>query len=181
MTAVAAVTNGRRVWIGADSAGVAGYQLTVRADEKVFRRGPFVMGFTTSFRMGQLLRYTLTVPSHGPGLDDRAFMATCFVDSVRACLKAGGYAKRESEREEGGTFLVGYRGAIYQVHGDYQVAVPDTLYDACGCGQEIALGALHAMTRDELPPWVRIRRALEAAEAHSAGVRRPFVTVHEPS
>lgn len=176
MTAVVAVTNGRTVWLGADSAGVTGWQLTVRSDEKVFSRGPFVMGFTSSFRMGQLLRYTLTVPSHGWALDDREYMSTRFVDAVRDCLKTGGYAKKESEREAGGTFIVGYHGTIYQVYSDYQVATPVAPYAACGCGEDVALGALHA-TDGTVDPAERVRIALEAAEAHSAGVRGPFAIV----
>ena len=56
------------MYIGGDRAGVAGLSLTVRADEKVFQNGEFLMGFTTSFRMGQLLRYSLKPPPPPAGI-----------------------------------------------------------------------------------------------------------------
>ncbi|MFN2388015.1 MAG: hypothetical protein ABR575_00190, partial [Actinomycetota bacterium] len=121
MTCIAALIDNAtgRVYVGGDSAGVAGWDLAVRADAKVFRRGPFVLGFTSSFRMGQLLRYTLEAPQHPEGMADDEYMVTYFVDAVRRCLKRGGVAKRENDVEEGGTFIVGYRGGIYVIEGDY--------------------------------------------------------------
>lgn len=163
------------VVMGADSAGVEGWDLTVRADAKVFRNGPFLMGFTSSFRMGQLLRYRLRAPEHPDALDDFAFMATTFVDAVRECLGAGGWRKKEHEREEGGTFLVGYRGRVYEVDSDFHVGSPAIRYAACGCGRAFALGALHILTRSRLDPLEQVRWALTASEASSAGVRGPFV------
>lgn len=47
MTCIVGIEHGGRVHLGADSAGSTGWTLTVRADEKVFKVGPFVMGFTT--------------------------------------------------------------------------------------------------------------------------------------
>lgn len=38
MTCIAAITDGKTVWVGGDSAGVAGSSLEIRADEKVFTR-----------------------------------------------------------------------------------------------------------------------------------------------
>ncbi len=54
MTAIVGLVHNATVYIGGDSAGVSGYSMTVRADSKVFTIGPYLMGFTTSFRMGQL-------------------------------------------------------------------------------------------------------------------------------
>jgi hypothetical protein len=121
MTCIVGLVDGGRVFVGGDSAGVSGLSLQVRADEKVFRNGPFVMGFTSSFRVGQLLRYRLRPGAHPDGVCALEFMATVFVDEVRRCLKEGGAAKKENEIEEGGTFLVGYRGRLFRVDDDYQV------------------------------------------------------------
>lgn len=176
MTCIVAIEHNGIVHIGGDSAGVSGLSLTVRADEKVFTKDPFVMGFTTSFRMGQLLRYKLTVAGKPEDMDEVEYMSTWFVDAVRNCLKAGGYARTYDGHESGGTFLVGYRGRLYIIDSDYQVGIPADGYAAVGCGEDLALGALHA-TR-QLKPEKRIEVALEAAERFSGGVRRPFVTVH---
>lgn len=172
MTCIAAFVQDGSVWMGADSAGVGGYDLTVRADQKIFRNGDMLFGFTSSFRMGQLLRHALTVPDHDPRIDVEKYLSTTFIDAVRACLKERGWASKSNERESGGTFLIGYRGRLFQVEDDYQVGIAIDGFDACGCGGQIAKGALYASTH--LKAAERIETALKAAERFSAGVRGPF-------
>lgn len=172
MTCIAGLVDKGAIILGADAAGVARSSLTVRADLKVFARGVFVMGFTSSFRMGQLLRYRLSLPEHPDGLDSFEYMATAFVDSVRACLRDGGFATKNNEQESGGVFLVGYRGRLFRVESDYQIAENVCGYDACGCGQDIALGSLFSTPKKDAND--RVLLALKAAEQWSTGVRRPF-------
>jgi hypothetical protein len=175
MTCIAGLTSGGHVYLGGDSAGVSGLDLDVRADAKVFKNGPFLFGFTTSFRMGQLLRFKFKPPAHEEGLDTYEYMVTRFVDAVRECLKEGGYARKKDEEERGGTFLVGYRGRLFYVAGDYQVGEEACGFHAVGCGDRIALGSLYSTQGH--PPRARVRLALEAAERFSAGVRGPFVVL----
>lgn len=178
MTAIAGLVHGKRVYIGGDSAGVAGWSLTVRADSKVFVNGPYAMGFTSSFRMGQLLRYSFKAPA--PKGELSKFMATKFVDAVRETLKSGGWLKKDADRDEGGTFLVGVSGRLFMIADDFQVGEAVDGFAAVGCGHELALGALHATADLELPPKKRLRLALQAAERYSAGVRGPFTTLEVP-
>lgn len=176
MTCIVGLVDEGKVYIGGDSAGVAGMDMTVRADEKVFKKGEFVMGFTTSFRMGQLLRFELDIPYHKPGLDTYEYMVTEFVEAVRQCLKDGGYSRSNNGEEAGGTFLIGYRGELFTIEDDYQVGRPAAQYDAVGCGFNIARGSLFSTGRlSGLSPHDRIRDALYAAEQFSAGVRQPFL------
>ncbi|WP_433225546.1 hypothetical protein [Actinomadura formosensis] len=176
MTAIVGLATAGAVHLGGDSAGVAGYSLTVRADAKVFATGPYVMGFTSSFRMGQLLRWSLKPPE--PDTSDlERFMATAFVDAVRATLRDGGWLRKDHDQEEGGTFLVGVRGRLFCVQDDFQVAEAADGYAAVGCGAGIALGALYATARARRTPHARLGLALEAAERFSAGVRGPFAYV----
>ncbi|PFH29123.1 hypothetical protein [Burkholderia sp. JKS000303] len=173
MTCIVALRHADRVYMGADSAGVAGLTLWERADPKIYRVGPYLIGFTTSFRMGQLLGHSLKVPEQPDDVDTFAFMCTTFVDAVRKCLKEGGYAIRENEREAAGTFLCAYRGRIFRVEGDYQIGEGALNFDACGCGEEIALGSLYSTAG--MDPEQRVRTALCAAQRFSAGVREPFL------
>jgi ATP-dependent protease HslVU (ClpYQ) peptidase subunit len=176
MTCIVGIEDKGRVLIGADSAGTAGgLRQRVRSDEKVFTADGFAFGFTTSFRMGQLLRYRLTPPPfiEGMGLDE--YMATHFVDQVRAVFKQGGYAVVENGTERGGTFLVGVRGRLYSVEGDYQVAHTPHGYEAVGCGDDLAIGSLFTTAKNpKMSARVRCRTALEAAAMFSAGVAPPF-------
>lgn len=172
MTCIAGIrTDDGRVYIGGDSAGIGGMSLSVRADQKVFINGEFLFGFTSSFRMGQVLRYAFTPPKRHPDKDIMTFMVTEFIDGVRDAFKAAGVARKSDEVEACGTFLVGYAGRLFNISDDYQVGEAACGYDAVGCGADIANGALFANSGD---PEGRIRQALQAAEAHSAGVRGPF-------
>jgi hypothetical protein len=120
----------------------------------------------------QLLRYTFTPPTIEPGECLERYMATTFVDAVRFCLKAGGWAKKDSEHETGGQFLVGIRGRLFRIEDDYQVGEALDGYNAVGCGDDVVKGALFATAGR--PPAERIRTALEAAERWNNGVRGPF-------
>lgn len=178
MTAIVGLVDNGRVLIGGDSAGVDGYQVTVRRDAKVFTNGAYVFGFTDSFRMGQLLRYALQPPPP-PAVDLDRFLATTWVDVVRETLRKGGWSKLDGQQEQGGRFLVGVQGRLFAVDGDFQVGEPSDGYDAVGCGAEFCLGALHA-TRDlDVFAEDRALLALRAAAYHSAGVVGPFNLVWE--
>jgi ATP-dependent protease HslVU (ClpYQ) peptidase subunit len=178
MTCIVGLAVGGRVVIGGDSAGVAAYDLNIRADKKVFRNGPFVMGCTSSFRMSQLLRYALKVPERSPDHDVMSFMSLDFINAARTAFKDGGFARKKDEAEIGGAFLVGYAGRLFTVHEDYQIAETESGYAACGCGESYALGAMFALASPiqarSFEPRDILDAALRAAEAHSAGVRGPF-------
>jgi len=176
MTCIVGLEHEGTVYIGGDSAGVAEYDICTRSDEKVFFNDEVLMGFTSSFRMGQLLRYAFTVPEQSNKKEDMAYLVTDFVDAIRLCYREKGFIKKENEQEEGGTFLLGYRGHLYVIEGDFQVGKPGEGYAAVGCGANIALGAMYA-SQSWKDPELRIRTALEAAVAHSAGVRPPFTVL----
>ncbi|SFS52574.1 hypothetical protein [Marininema halotolerans] len=174
MTCIVGLVHDGRVFLGGDSAGVnSWFNQTIRADEKVFQNGPYIMGFTSSFRMGQLLRYSFQPPEPTEGEDIDKFMATKFIDGVRSCLKDGGWARVQNGEETGGVFLVGYQDRLFRVDMDYQVGSLADGYCSVGCGGEIACGAMYA-TKDIEDPNQRITIALEAAERFSAGVAGPF-------
>lgn len=174
MTCIVAVVSKGQVFMGGDSAGMdSRYGLTVRTDRKVFRNGDFLIGFTDSFRMGQLLQFSFNPPKPRTGTDVMAYMVTDFIDAARQCLKGGGWARIVDSADKGGTFLVGYAGRIFQIYGDFQVGEAKMGFDACGSADFVALGSLYT-TRDWPEPDKRLLAALNAAEELSGAVRGPF-------
>lgn len=171
MTCIVGVQHEGNVYIGGDSAGVSGLDIVSRADKKVFRNNEYIMGFTSSFRMGQLLHYSFDPPP-APTKDLERFMVTDFIDAIRECFKDGGWMTTNSGQDEGGTFLVGVHGQLYAIYDDFQIGRSGHKYDAVGCGDSYALGSLHSTAGQE--PVSRVRCALKAAERHSAGVSGPF-------
>jgi len=187
MTCIVGIQHNGSVTIGGDSAGVAGLDLEVRADEKVFSKldkykNEWIFGFTSSFRMGQIIRYALELPDIGEvGVEDEEdinkFMVVSFVDSIRKCFEKRGWLRTKSDREYGGAFIVGVKGRLFVIEDDFQVAIPASGFTAVGCGEMQALGSLYTTKALGKPvnPKMRAQLALEAAEAYSGGVRGPFV------
>lgn len=197
MTCIVAVTDGQTVVLGGDSAGTRGQELRLRADPKVFRVGGYAIGFTTSFRMGQILRYGTDLPEPPPAVEpgklDR-FMVAELIPALRQSYADHGFAKTarfpssaspavtEEGQEIGGLFLLDVAGQIFEVGNDYQVGRPAVPYSAIGAGSLVALGALHALeSHKNLSLQERATLALEASEAYSTSVRRPFQWVELPS
>lgn len=176
MTCVVALRHKKTIYMGCDSAGVGGwYSRQDRTDPKIYRVGAMLIGFTTSFRMGQLLGYSLTLPHHHPDIAIEKYMVTAFVDAARTCLKTGGWAEKDKEQEKGGNFLAAYKGRIFEIQSDYQVAERQEPYSAVGCGHDLALGSLYSSAKHGgIEPRARVELALEAASAFSAGVFPPF-------
>lgn len=170
--------------MGADSAGVSDYSITYRQDPKIYKVDNMLIGFTSSFRMGQLLGYKLILPKYieEEYTSVNEYMCTSFIDTVRNCLKDGGYSSKLNDTESGGTFIVALMNKIFTVYSDYQVAEDIDKYSAVGCGADLALGSLYTTENifndDSLYPsdisFKRIELALEAASRFSTGVSKPF-------
>lgn len=174
MTLIVGIIEREKVVIGGDSAGVKGYDIVERKDPKVFKNGDFVLGCTSSFRMMQLLRFKFTPPRRFDDVDIFEYMCTDFVDELRKVFKDGGFARKESEEERGGVFLVGYKDRLFKIEGDYQVGESREGFYCAGCGEDYALGALCALD-ENLPGKDKVLKALEIGARRSAGVIAPFV------
>lgn len=182
MTCIVALKTPRGVILGGDSAGVEGYTLGIRTDEKVFSRmgggAKWTFGFTSSFRMGQLIRYSLKIPKVPKNKNLQGYMATKFINACRDCFKTGGQARKHNEEESAGIFIAAVRGQIFTIYEDYQIGQATEDFVAVGCGGQIARGSLYT-SPDHWEPKNRVIAALSAAEYCSAGVRSPFHLVLE--
>ncbi len=184
-TCIVALKQGDVIYIGGDSAGTESHSLksTVRKDPKVFTKedsdeNKWLFGFTTSYRMGQLIQHVLILPSIDKKDEKNMFgyMVKKFIPALQKCLREGGFESKKEDRVSGGTFIVAVRNQIFKIQSDYQVSMAEDDFYAAGCGEDLALGALYA-TKEDPDPEKRVRTALEAAERFSAGVRGPFILV----
>jgi len=170
------------VMIGGDSASSAGANVYIRRDAKVFENNGFVIGCTSSFRMIQLLRFSFKPPEVKSEKDIYEYMCTDFINEVRTCFKDGGYLQKYTDGDEkGGTFLVAYKNRLFKVESDFQVAENLNGMDACGCGQDFALGSLFSLDNHKTSTEQKILKALESAEFLSSGVSRPFILISTKS
>ena len=182
MTCIVGIEQDGVVYLGADSAAIGGNSIIeVRRDRKVFRTqievGEFIIGFTTSWRMGHLLQWSLKPPSWkvAEGQQLHEYMCTDFVDAVRQVFKLAGFAWKKDEHETAGSFLVGFRGKLFEVDTEYGIGEFEKGYTAIGSGHAYALGSLYTSQRmSTLRPEQRIGDALSAAAEFSPTVRQPF-------
>lgn len=180
MTCIVGLETKNGILMGGDSAATSVWNISHTRIQKVFQNGPFLIGYTDSFRMGQLLQYHLRVEDQLDGQEDMDYLVTKFVPAVRECLKEGGYTWIENNRETSGLFMVGYRKRLYNVQSDFQVNSYRSGFMAIGCGADYALGYLWRNEKFDDPKY-RIREALEAAAYFSNGVCAPFYILGENS
>lgn len=76
------------------------------------------------------------------------------------------------DKDFSASLLIAVDGALFEVDSGFGVTEPACKFGALGSGSAVALGALHAL--DSSPVVMRLHRALEASEAMTTGVRRPW-------
>jgi ATP-dependent protease HslVU (ClpYQ) peptidase subunit len=181
-TCIVGLVHENKVWMGADSAATNKFSSsqTIRKDSKIFIREDsaevkWLFGFTTSYRMGQLIQYVLELPpfDENAAKDPHAFMVKKFIPALQKCFAENGFQQKKDDQVSGGTFLVGLKGNLFGIADNYQVSMLALSYDAVGCGENFALGAMFATEGQD--PKQRIETALKAAEEFSSGVRGPFI------
>jgi hypothetical protein len=174
VTCIVGVTKDDQVIMGGDSCGSNNYDWVTVGNPKVFKVGDFMIGCTTSFRMIDLLRYHLRINPHHPQDSDDQFIRTDFIDNVIGCFRKGGFLETEDGVYNGGNFLVGYHGKLYEVQNDFSVLDCPNWGSSVGSGENAARGSLFT-TRSWDDPNARVTAALEAAESVVPTVRGPFV------
>jgi ATP-dependent protease HslVU (ClpYQ) peptidase subunit len=181
MTAVLALIEGGRVYMGGDSATVWDNDTTrmsITSNPKVFRVGPFLVGSAGSGRTQRVLRHGWTPPPRRK-LAVEHWISTAVVDSIRKVLMDAGVAEKHDNTESArGDILLAHKGRVWRVDDDYNVDEPRDPIEGVGCGAIAGMAALlalaHRRNAARLPPKERILAALEIAERLSWGVRRPF-------
>lgn len=186
MTCIVALIDGNKVFLGGDSAASERETglIVQRTDPKVFKVGQFGIGYTDSFRMGQVLQYNWKPPVYTPTKNNNnldKFMKTKFVDSVKEAFQASGYGKfgpGTDDGDEGGVFLIAVAGTgrIFTMESDFHIGECDVEYMAEGSGQQIALGSLFTSGSIKTPRK-RVRIALEASAKFIMSVRGPFTII----
>ena len=184
MTCIVGIVDDGRIVLAGDSAGCTDTALIeVRDDPKVFTREQYVIGYTISYRMGQILRYGVELPEP-PAQVDLSFMVRSIIPSIREAFETHGFLKTFTRTDSGwsehgqawgGRFLVGVHGQLFIIDHDFQVGMPHRPYLAVGSGAQVAYGSLYSSAH--LEPEERATLALSAAAEHTKCVRGPFVTV----
>lgn len=179
MTLVIAVADEKRAVMGGDSGSAslaAAGMVTVR-NPKVFRAGPFLVGFALSWRFGQILQYHVEWPEPEPGCDLLRFAITEVGPRIRTAVVEHGFmAPQDDNTKRDAQAILALRNQIFGINGRFEVAQLQEPYIAIGSGHQVAYGSLYAtQTRTDLSLERRVELALEAGCEYVPGLRRPFI------
>jgi ATP-dependent protease HslVU (ClpYQ) peptidase subunit len=175
MTCVVSLKTPDKIYIGADSAAVDGLDVCTVKDEKVFALGDkMLIGFAGSFRVGQVVRYSLKIPAQKPGKSDHEYMCIDFIKALQKTLDDHGL-ETKGEKEMDCIMLIAYKGEVYEIDSDFRVGIHSEVYNSVGSGRSFALGAMDAIIDQKTPPDKKIQKALLAAAKYNAGVSAPFL------
>lgn len=180
-TCIVGIKHNGIVYIGCDSmAGNSDYGF-ISNNKKIFHvqnRAEIVCGYTTSFRMGQLIQYSDSLFNEDDflidGRIDEKYMVNVFVPNLQNLFSKGGFEEVINNYHLGGTFLLGYRDKLFLIQNDYSVLESVDDYMACGCGESYALASLYTTEDCDMSVDCRIKKALESAAKYSYGVSAPF-------
>lgn len=173
MTCIVAKVVEGVIHIAGDRLGSNGYTKTLGTKPKVFLNGEFIFGYTTSFRMGQLLEFSWNPPEKLNSQSESAYIYKTVVSSIKELLKNDGFATDK----EGGTFLFGYRGKLYKMQNDFAIFEVNG-YDACGCGEDKAMAVMYTLGKLEdmhgLTVEQQLALSIEAASEGMCGVSKEY-------
>lgn len=175
MTCVVGLEHDGTVWLGGDSTCNGEDSVMIQREAKVFTRGPYIIGFAGSFRVGAILRYIVDLPPLPKTGVDR-MMVTDFASELRRSFTNEGL-DTDKQADWDWSALVGIRSSLYCVEPDLHVWRHREKYAAIGTGALVALGAMHALSQTDLTAQQKIETALEGAAKYVPSVRGPWTLV----
>lgn len=175
MTCIVGIEKEGCIVLGGDRAASTPMSVIESGRSKVFTKGPFVIGYSGSFRVGQVIEHLMGIPPHHPEATDLEYLVGGLIEHIRFCLKSSGVVDINNAVETSrGTMLIGYNGTLYEMDSDFQ-CLPKR-YAAIGSGYLPALGVLHHITSNDenYVPQYTVKAALEAGAYFNPFVRPPF-------
>lgn len=182
MTCILAYKINGNICMAGDSIASNGNTYSIIKNPKIFKKGQMLIGYSSSFRMGQLIQYSF-VPPEDTHNDALIYLVEDFIPALRNCLKEGGYTVVSNNAETGGFFLVGYKGRLFTVQSDFQVSEDLGNYAALGAGEDFALASMYTLennfciTENNIEKF--LQDALKAAENFSPYVKPPYYVIWE--
>lgn len=176
MTCIVGLVEDGKIYLGGDSAGIADDDIQRIDTPKVFQKQHLLIGYTWSFRMGQIIQYADKFPELFEHPDNYTYLIKHFVPFLRAEFKDAGWLRTEDSQDLGGKFLVGIRGELFVIHAHFQVLRMFDNFNAIGSGSQYALGAMRILKHNtDKEPAIKVGLALAAASYFSTSVGGPFV------
>lgn len=177
MTCIVAITQGGKVFMGADSemSDTDDNLILQKRLPKIFKRGEYLIGYAGSARFGLIMEHNFAypvIPAKVKTVEQlETYLNTTFLTKLRKHVL---HTIGADERERGEfVALIGVRGYVFELDEDWAIYSLDKDYTAIGSGSSLAMGSMYSTTK-WTDPYKRLECALGAATEFSAGVGKPF-------
>lgn len=170
MTCIIGIEHRKKVYIGADSGIVQGYNSSITRAPKIFKLKSILFGTCGNIRVSQLIQHMLSIPQDKRKNDPLKYMILDLVPRIRKMLDKEGCLGEEGFESE---LIVGYKGQLFKIDPFFQVVTYDRGYVTTGVGENIALGVLATTT--SLSPEKRIMKALEIVSSFEKIIIPPYI------
>lgn len=140
------------LYMAGDKCGSDGFVKEIFIKPKIFRRNELAFGYTTSFRMGQILEFT-KISKDLPNWSEESNVYTSFVDWAKTAMKDGGYLEDDKGVVSGGNFIFYNGKSLFEVQKDFSILVPEDGLFAVGSGEYHAKAVMRtymALVKKEL-------------------------------
>lgn len=179
MTCVVGLIQDGKVHMACDSAASDGDSgiIMPRKDPKMFYVNEYLIGFSNSFRMGQILQHDF-VPPKPTKRNLEKVMAIDFPAAIHEALDKNKFAMTntidDSKDSDICELMIGVHGRLFTMDTDFSIGEYHDPYFAIGSGYQFALGSLFT-TQHIKTPKARLTRALEAATKFTMSVEPPYL------
>lgn len=136
---------------------------------KIFRKGPYLIGYAGSIRTGQIIQ-------HGDFDLPRDIWG--WPDLIREQIDEKGALITVSETQSqmsASNFLIAHGGRLYETLCDFQInEIGEMGFTAIGSGATIALGSLFTSRNLDMDPEKRLNLALDSATEFARSCGPPY-------
>lgn len=183
MTCIIAKVHYGKVHMIGDCMGSDGFIKNIYTKtSKVFNVGDFIIGYTSSFRMGQILQYSWIPPVRVIGdEDDDRYLFKSVIDSIKQCFENNGFGSKDSDTFKAGNFLIGWHGRLFEMQANMSLMEVED-FASVGSGCYHAIAAMKTMQHLDVfqdDPLKFLETALTVASSSVEGVSEEYTYVYE--
>jgi ATP-dependent protease HslVU (ClpYQ) peptidase subunit len=137
------IKGNKLIYLAGDRCGSNGFTKDQYVKPKVFKRDNYAFGYTSSFRMGQILEYA-KISKDLPSWEDESNLYVSFVDWAKSAMKDGGFLEDKSGKTSGGNFIFFNGKLLSEVQDNFSILIPIDGLIAVGSGENHAKAIMRA-------------------------------------
>ena len=182
MTCILATISKGKVHMIGDMCGSNGFtHKNYTKNVKVFKNGDFLVGYTTCYRMGQILEYSWETPTKSLDYSDDVYLYKHVVNSLKTAFDTNSFGHKKGKSFSGGNFLLGWKGRILEVQDNLSI-LEHEYFASVGCGEYFANASMATQMElgvNEDNPELFLSTALKVTSGLVTGVSSAYSYIQE--